>query len=162
VSAIRKIISGGQSGVDRAALDFAIEVGISYGGYVPLGGRAEDFQVPPGLLEFYPELREHESRDWAPRTRLNIQKTDATLVVVDLYRPMGPGTKLTINLAKRLSKPHIVMGLKDDEKDIQEFLSQFDEPIALNIAGSRESLVPGVYFATMKLLRRSLVSHIVH
>jgi hypothetical protein len=69
---------------------------------------------------------------------------------------------LTINLAKRLSKPHIVMGLKDDEKDLQEFLSQFDEPIALNIAGSRESLVPGVYFATMKLLRRSLVSHIVH
>ena len=102
MSAIRKIISGGQSGVDRAALDFAIEVGIPYGGYVPLGGRAEDFQIPPGLLEFYPELREHESRDWAPRTHLNIQKTDATLVVVDLYRPMGPGTKLTINLAKRL------------------------------------------------------------
>jgi hypothetical protein len=162
VSAIRKIISGGQSGVDRAALDFAIEVGIPYGGYVPLGGRAEDFQIAPGLLEFYPELREHESRDWAPRTRLNIQKTDATLVIVDLYRPMGPGTKLTINLAKRLSKPHFVMGLKDDEKDLQEFFSQFEEPIALNIAGSRESLVPGVYFATMKLLRRSLVSRIVH
>ncbi len=162
MSAIRKIISGGQSGVDRAALDFAIEVGLPYGGYVPRGGRAEDFQIPPGLLEYYPELREHESRDWEPRTHLNIQKSSATLVVVDLYHPMGPGTKLTINLAKKLSKPHIVIGLKDDGKELQEFLSQFDEPIALNIAGSRESLVPGVYFATMKLLRRSLVSHIVH
>jgi hypothetical protein len=161
VSAIRKIISGGQSGVDRAALDFAIEVGLPYGGYVPRGGRAEDFQIPPGLLEYYPELREHESRDWEPRTHLNIQKSSATLVVVDLYHPMGPGTKLTINLAKKLSKPHIVIGLKDDGKELQEFLSQFDEPIALNIAGSRESLIPGVYFSTMKLLRRYLTTHIV-
>ena len=54
---INKIVSGGQSGVDRAALDFANEVSLDYGGWCPKGGWAEDLQEPPGLLNDYPALK---------------------------------------------------------------------------------------------------------
>ena len=159
MSTIRKLVSGGQTGVDRAALDFAIEVGLPYGGWVPRGGRAEDYPKPPGLLAIYPELREHESRDWAPRTIANIQHTNATLVVIDGNHPIGPGTKLTINKAKQLGKPLLIVRT-DGEGSPALWLSQFSEPIALNVAGSRESSIPGIYDATKRFLRRFLSGYL--
>ncbi len=68
---VTAIVSGGQTGVDRAALDFAVERGVPYQGWVPAGGWAEDLADPPGLLARYPVLRATASADPADRTRRN-------------------------------------------------------------------------------------------
>jgi hypothetical protein len=156
VARIRKLVSGGQTGVDRAALDFAIENNIPYGGWVPKGGRAEDMPKPPGLLAVYPNLRQHSSRDWAPRTEANIRNSSATLIVLDESLPMGPGTKLTIRLAASLGKPLFRADVDiintDSRQGLERFLEQFDADISLNVAGSRESSIPGIYEATKRVL----------
>lgn len=151
---IRKLVSGGQTGVDRAALDFAISHNIPYGGWVPRGGRAEDMPNPPGLLAVYPLLREHSSRDWAPRTEANIVHSGATLIVLDESRPMGPGTKLTMHLAAKHGKPLLQIDINDTDprRRMEQFLEQFDADIALNVAGSRESSIPGIYEAAILVL----------
>lgn len=151
---IRKLVSGGQTGVDRAALDVAIELGLPYGGWVPKGGRSEDMPAPPGLLAVYPLLREHTSREWAPRTKANVRDSTATLIVLDGKR-IGPGTKLTIALAGELARPmmQIVPGGHRSHALMESFLEGFTEDIALNVAGSRESSSPGIYAATVEMLR---------
>jgi hypothetical protein len=151
---IRKLVSGGQTGVDRAALDFAIAHNIPYGGWVPKGGRAEDMKFAPGLLHWYPELREHASRDWAPRTEQNVINSGATLIVLDANFAVGPGTKLTIRLAAQHHKPSLKLDVIDEHayKKMFNFLTQFNTDIALNVAGSRESSIPGIYDRTKRLL----------
>jgi hypothetical protein len=74
-----KVTSGGQSGVDRAALDAAIACGVDYGGWCPRGGWAEDFPQPPGLLANYPRLIETPSADPAQRTEWNVRDANAIL-----------------------------------------------------------------------------------
>jgi hypothetical protein len=77
------LISGGQSGVDRAVLDVAIARGIDYDGWCPHGGWAEDFPAPPGLLARYPKLKETPLADPAQRTEWNVRDADACLIMVD-------------------------------------------------------------------------------
>ncbi len=88
-----KIISGGQTGVDRAALDVAIELGIPHGGWCPKGRRAEDGRIPDRY-----HLTETPSSGYWPRTVLNVRDCTATLVVVDSRFPSSPGTSKTIDL----------------------------------------------------------------
>ena len=76
-----KIVTGGQSGVDGAALDVAIEFGIEYEGWCPQGGLAEDFPVPPGLLTSYPKLKETPLAEVNQRTEWNVRDSDATLIL---------------------------------------------------------------------------------
>ena len=78
-----KIISGGQTGVDRAALDVAIERQMAWGGWCPKGGWAEDLPNPPGLLARYPKLRETPLPHPLQRTRWNVRDSDATLIITD-------------------------------------------------------------------------------
>ncbi len=78
-----KIISGGQSGVDRAVLDVAVERDIAYAGWCPKGGWAEDLPNPPGLLATYPQLKETPLADPAQRTEWNVRDADACMIVVD-------------------------------------------------------------------------------
>ena len=100
------IISGGQSGVDRAALDVAIARGIAYDGWCPKGGWAEDLAVPPGLLARYPLLRETPSADPAERTEWNVRVADACLILVDEGGiAASKGTALAEQLAARYGKP---------------------------------------------------------
>jgi Circularly permutated YpsA SLOG family len=97
-----KITSGGQTGVDRAALDLAIEYGMSWGGWCPKGGWAEDFPDPPGLLTKYPNLRETPLARTKQRTEWNVRDSDATLII---RRSPGP-LRLQRNEARpRLGKP---------------------------------------------------------
>lgn len=79
---IARIRTGGQSGVDRAALDFAIERNIPYSGWCPKGGWAEDYPDPPGLLRDYPELQETPSSGTEQRTRWNMRDADAILTII--------------------------------------------------------------------------------
>src|SRR4029077_10412557 len=99
------IISGGQSGVDRAALDVAIARGIEYGGWCPHGGWAEDFSAPPGLLARYPKLKETPLAAPAQRTEWNVRDVDACLIIVDAGGiGISRGTVLAQEFAHRYRK----------------------------------------------------------
>jgi hypothetical protein len=78
-----KVFSGGQTGVDRAALDEAIGRGMEWGGWCPKGGWAEDLTTPPGLLTKYPHLRETPDSHPLERTEWNVRDSDATLIITD-------------------------------------------------------------------------------
>jgi hypothetical protein len=152
-SRVARIISGGQTGADRAALDVAIELGIDYGGWCPAGGWAEDFPEPPGLLSAYPQLRATWEPDTGVRTRLNVRDSDATLIVHD-GRTWSPGTQVTIDTARAQGRPLLVTA--GDIADTRDWLAGFDANIVLNVAGPRESRCPGTYLLTAELLRAVL------
>ena len=142
------VISGGQTGVDRAALDAAMALGISIGGWCPAGRRAEDGAIP----QQYP-LRETESTDYAVRTEWNVRDSDATLILCR-GAPAG-GTALTAQLARRLGRPLLVRDL-DSEPDTGEMALwlRSNRVRVLNCAGPRESGAPGVGRAARALLER--------
>ena len=148
------IISGGQSGADRAALDAAIERGIPYGGWCPRGGRAEDFPDPPGVLARYPLLRETPSADPAQRTEWNMRDSDACLILVDAGGvAVSGGTALTGELAARYAKPLLVVDVSaaDAAGRITAWLAALlaahapDASFRFMIGGPRESEAPGIY-----------------
>ncbi len=140
------IISGGQTGVDRAALDFALDNGIPCGGWCPKGRFAEDGTIPA----HYP-LKETDSSDYADRTRKNILDSDGTLIIYS--KSMDPGTELTLRLCNDLNKPLMIHS--DDfpiqSKDFQSWINN-NNIHDLNIAGPRESKITDIYKSTLKIL----------
>ena len=131
------IVSGGQTGVDRAALDVAIELGIPTGGWVPKGRLAEDGVIPAR----YVNLREADSADPSVRTRLNVRDSDATLILSQ--GKLTGGSRLTFVEATRLGRPvlHVdLTGRTDAEAaaTVQTWLAAA-RPNILNIAGPRAS-----------------------
>jgi hypothetical protein len=158
---LRKIISGGQTGADRAGLDFAIETGLEHGGYVPRGRKAED-----GRIDERYNLVELSTSSYPARTRKNIEESDGT-VILSLEPRLSGGTKLTRELAHKLGKPvlHIYDGRKEriwnpdslrvEIQALTDFLRSNKMEI-LNVAGPRESKEPGVYDWTLTVLRFSL------
>ena len=158
-----KIISGGQTGVDRAALDVAIERGMSWGGWCPRGGWAEDFPDPPGLLKNYPRLRETPSRDTGQRTERNVRDSDAILIITDREGlAVSQGTKCAQEWASRYGKPLLVLdaGQLDAAAQVAEWLraqrNRFGAHMTLGIGGPRESEAPGIYASTRLLMGRVL------
>jgi len=136
---IRRIISGGQTGVDRAALDAALELKVEFGGWCPKDRRAED-----GIIARKYPLKETPKRDYAQRTEWNVRDSDATLILCH-GKPQG-GTAQTIAFAKALNKPCLILNL-DLPPDLQaarNWLSQSQIGV-LNVAGPRESQSPGIY-----------------
>src|SRR5487761_1154627 len=110
------LLSGGQSGVDRAVLDMAIERGIGYGGWVPKGGWAEDLHDPPGLLAKYPLLQETPLVDPAQRTEWNVRDADACMILVDSGGlAVSAGTLLAQELAHRYRKPLLIVNLGETD-----------------------------------------------
>ncbi|MBI3463526.1 MAG: putative molybdenum carrier protein [Planctomycetes bacterium] len=135
---IRQIISGGQTGVDRGALDAAIALGIPHGGHCPRGRRAEDGRIPPRYC-----LTECESARYAARTELNVLSADATMILC--RGPLSGGTKLTEKLARRHAKPCLIVDL--DEPPASDTIHAWlaaNRVSILNIAGPRESQSPGI------------------
>jgi hypothetical protein len=158
-----RIISGGQSGVDRAALDVAIERGIDWGGWCPRGGWAEDFPDPPGLLPHYPQLRETPERGTRQRTEWNVRDGDAILVVTDGGGlPASPGTQHGIDWAEQHGKPLLVLdaGAPDAATQAAGWLraqkQRFGENLTLSIGGPRESEAPDIYAKARVLLTAML------
>lgn len=150
MSVVRRVVSGGQTGADRAALDAARAAGIAHGGWCPAGGLAEDLAEPPGLLARYPGLRETGTADAAERTVLNVRDSDATLAVVPSGAPVG-GTLLAVQEASRLARPCLVT-TGEDAEEVRAWLAALGEGITLNVAGPRESGHPGTYATTRHLL----------
>jgi hypothetical protein len=148
------IISGGQTGVDRAALDEAIARGIPYGGWCPQGGWAEDMAEPPGLLAHYPHLRETPSRDPAQRTEWNVRDSDACLILVDEGGVgVSNGTELAKRLAARFGKPLLVVdvGAEGAAARVRAWLDALlaahegEVEFRLAVGGPRESEARGIY-----------------
>jgi hypothetical protein len=131
-------MSGGQTGVDRAALDVAIALGIPHGGWCPQGRRAEDGVIPTDYA-----LVEHASADYAARTEANVADADATLILA--RGPLAGGTALTRDFARRLQKPFLIvdLGTGPDPKGAREWLAGHAVDV-LNVAGPRESQRPGI------------------
>jgi hypothetical protein len=147
---IEKIISGGQTGADRAALDFALERGIEIGGYVPKGRLAEDGKIP----EKYPNLIETKTAEPEERTRFNVIHSDATLVFSQ--GDLTGGSKLTLRLARKFEKPALHVNLSkmsapDAAGRVQPWLTETHCKI-LNIAGPRASEDKNIYEAVYKIL----------
>lgn len=147
-----KLISGGQSGVDRAALDVAVARGVVYGGWCPKDGWAEDVPHPPGLLARYRHLRETPLADPAQRTEWNVRDADACLIIVDAGGPaVSKGTTLAQDLARRYAKPCFVAKLGEPTVGSQTAawlraqIDAFGPGLALAIGGPRESEAPGIY-----------------
>jgi len=154
-----KIISGGQTGVDRAALDLAIERGISWGGWCPKGGWAEDFPDPPGLLNKYPKLRETPLSEPKQRTERNVRDSDAILIIIDREGfAVSKGTERAQEWADHYGKPFLVVdaGQPDVAAQVARWLQaqrkRFGAHMTLGVGGPRESEAPGIYESTRLLM----------
>jgi len=148
---IKTIRSGGQTGVDRGALDAARSLGIPISGWCPQGGLAEDYPDPPGLLSAYPELIETASDDYYERTEWNVRDADATLILQPHEIADSPGTNYTIEIAQKLGRAHLV--INDIEiGSVVTWLDGLGNDLELNVAGPRERFFPGMYDLTFNLI----------
>lgn len=136
---IETLISGGQTGVDRAALDVARGLGIPHAGWCPRGRRAEDGPIGPEY-----QLQETEQTAYSVRTEWNVRDSDATLIL-NLDRIEG-GTGITIRHASEYGKPYLIVDLNDPQTapEIREWIKN-NQVKRLNVAGPRESKRPGIY-----------------
>ena len=154
---LRKIISGGQTGADRAGLDFAIEVGLEHGGFVPRGRRAEDGRISENY-----HLTELSSISYAVRTKRNVREGDGT-VVFRLDPILTGGSALTFEYAGQVKKPRIHIHKSATDYSEEGFLKELgrlkdfiesNQIAVLNVAGPRESNQPGVYAFALRMLKQ--------
>lgn len=150
---VKKIISGGQTGVDRAGLDAAIELNIDHGGYVPKGRKAEDGRVP---LKY--EMEELTKGGYPARTKKNIESSDGTLVFCQ-GKPSS-GTKLTIDHAEQINKPFLVLDIDAVSKQtaasmIRDWVTNEGIEV-MNVAGPRLSSAPIVATMAKRILIEAL------
>lgn len=147
---VNKIISGGQTGADRAALDFALENNIKMGGFVPKDRRAEDGRIP----DKYSNLTETETLNYAERTELNILEADATIILS--HGELQGGSLLTKQLAENHNKPFLHIDFLETSIEsasfhAKAFLKSNDCEV-LNVAGSRASGDAEIYAKTREFL----------
>lgn len=144
-----QLISGGQTGADRAALDYAIEHGLDHGGFCPKGRLAKDGKLDPRY-----KLTETETDTWSERTIRNVRAADATVIFsrkpldVLLTTRRGSGSALTVRECQRAKKPFVVLSHYNDPAadaaELAVFLQQVS-PRVLNVAGNAEDKAPGTY-----------------
>lgn len=143
---VQRLVSGGQTGVDRAALDVALRLGLDHGGWCPRGRLAEDGVIPARY-----RLGETRSRQYRVRTERNVMDSDGTLI---LYRgPLKGGTLLTRRLAVQYGKPCLLvdLGRAASVDDVVAWLVE-RQIRTLNVAGPRESTAPGIAAAAEAFL----------
>jgi hypothetical protein len=152
---ISEIWSGGQTGVDRAAHDAALEAGVPIRGWVPRGRWAEDGPIDAR----YGGLVETESAEVAVRTELNVRDSDATLILT-----MGPptgGTEFTRQVTVKYERPALVIDLEsvavtEAIARASKWFTTLQSPLRLNVAGPRASKAPAVY-----AMARSLIAELL-
>ncbi len=134
-----KIISGGQTGVDQGALDFALDHGYECGGFCPRGRKSEK-----GIIPYRYPVSEIESEEYIDRTKRNILESDGTLVIRDTIEIQG-GVLDTIQLCTQFSKPYFIVNISEEynNEEVIKWIS-FNKIKTLNIAGNRESINPGL------------------
>lgn len=143
-----KVISGGQTGVDRAALDVAEESGMETGGWCPLGRVAEDGCIPGRY-----SLTETPTESYSQRTEWNVRDSDATLILTFDTELTG-GSRYTEEMTLKWRKPLKIINLNKEphNDDVIHWLLN-NQIITLNIAGPRESTSPNIYAASHRYLQ---------
>jgi hypothetical protein len=145
---LKKIVSGGQTGVDRAALEAAQEQNLNYGGWCPKGLRAEDGRVPEKF-----RLKETPSESYRQRTAWNVRDSDGTLIL-SFEKPAG-GTALTIQFAREYQKPYFLVFLNRNPR-VEETLAWLEKNQIqiLNVAGPRGSRFPNIFQHAKRFLNQ--------
>lgn len=143
------LVSGGQTGADRAALDWAIEQGIEHGGWCPRGRKTED-----GLLPDRYRLNETPTAAYLQRTEWNVRDSDATLIFT-LDDKLDGGSKHTAAFANSLGKPWLHVRPGVHPKYVARFLGRHGVKV-LNVAGKRESSAPGIGELVRQVLSQAL------
>ena len=158
-----KIVSGGQTGVDRGALQAAMDLGLDWGGWAPKGWRSEDGAMPP---IYRAKMREHASANYLGRTRRNVMDSHATLIIVTSY-PLSGGTLKTRFFCQEAARPHFVVSLgeADAVEKVRKWLGSFfavehPVPFVLNVAGPRKSKSGGIQKRTCRFLSEVLAGMI--
>lgn len=145
----RKIVSGGQTGADRGALDFAMMNGYPHAGWAPQGREAEDGRIP---MKY--QLTELTEGGYRQRCKRNVQDSDGTLIVN--LGELDSGTLATKNFAVQMRKPSFVLQLDSGPtRELASIVIEWLRPNAidtLNVAGPRESKRPGIHRLTVELL----------
>ncbi len=133
------VISGGQTGADRAGLEAALSLGLPIDGLIPRGRKAEDGKVPMRYT-----LREIESESYSERTRMNVNISDAVLIYSK--SPMTGGTKMTSDFAHEQFKPVFLTKPVGELERFRDWLSRFEgAELRIMVAGPREAKDPGIY-----------------
>ena len=150
-----KIVSGGQTGVDRGALQAAMDLSLDWGGWAPKGWRAENGTIPP---LYRVKMQEHASTNYLGRTRRNVVDSHATLIITNTY-PLSGGTLKTKFFCQEVMRSHFVVSPGEAEavEKVRRWLGQFfaiehPVPFVLNVAGPRESKAGGIQKRTRKFL----------
>ena len=150
---VKKIVSGGQTGADRAALDFAIKHNIPHGGWVPKYRAAEDGKVP----DVY-ELQEMPTQSYSRRTEQNAIDSDGTVIIS--HGRLRGGSAFAAKMAKKHDRPwlHLDMAKLAVDKAGRRLQKWVDDNSisVLNLAGPRQSSDPAIYDVTMKVLEAAL------
>ena len=136
-----KIISGGQTGADRAALDWAIANGVPHGGWCPLGRSAED-----GVLASQYDLKETPTARYVQRTEWNVRDSDAT-VIISLKPLLAGGSQKTLEFARKQKKPCLVLCRVSSPAEAAVRLERFlreNQVKVLHVAGPRASEEPTI------------------
>ncbi len=151
---ILKIVSGGQTGADRGALDAAIQVGLAHGGWVPKGRLAEDGRIPDRY-----DLKEMPTGSYEARTEQNVLDSDGTLVLS--HGDLAGGSKLTLELARKHDRPHLHIDLHKTPKflaatEVNRWVNAAGIEV-LNVAGSRASGDAGIYQGTRDIIESAVM-----
>jgi hypothetical protein len=146
----RTIMSGGQTGADRGALDAALDCGVAIGGWIPQGRRAED-----GVIEDrYSTLKETDSPHYEDRSRFNVRDSDATLILT--HGALHGGSRYTRDVAEEMGKPFMHVDLEQFPHELAvTMVREWLEPLegeTLNVAGPRESSDGKIYKAVKKVI----------
>ena len=154
-----KIVSGGQTGVDRGGLQAAMDLELAWGGWAPKGWRAEDGSIPP---LYRANMQEHASANYLGRTRRNVIDSHATLIITNTY-PLSGGTLKTRFFCEEMMRSHFVVSLGEADAvgKVKRWLVQFfaiehPVPFVLNVAGPRESKAGGIQKRTRRFLTEVL------
>jgi hypothetical protein len=151
---ITRIISGGQTGADRAALDFAIKHNIPHGGWLPKGRKTEEGTLPEKYI-----LQEMPTPDYSKRTKQNVLDSDGTLIVSHGF--LTGGSALTEFLAEEHNKPYLhidlnLLSMQEAVQIINQWIQSYKLKV-LNVAGPRASKDPKIYQAIMNLLEKAFL-----
>lgn len=162
-----RVISGGQTGVDRGGLEAALKLGIAIGGFAPLGWRAEDGVIP---MKFRRHMQMMGDANYRLRTERNVLLSDATLIYSGDCMA-SPGTRFTIDICKKEKKPWFdvvsEINIFQEEEDGYWHMAKMLESFSvLNVAGPRESGTPGIQEASrdrfLEIFRRIMVVRTEH
>ena len=151
-----RIRTGGQSGVDRAAMDFARENGIELCGWCPKGGWAEDYPDPPGLLRDYPELQETPSEGTEQRTKWNMRDAGAILTIIPKSSSVSEGTNVGLAEGESLGKPMYTATSLADVPGIIQWIDSLPQGVELCVGGPRASECQEAYDIAKAILYQVL------